>query len=341
MANAAGPLAPAVGNVASVTGSTASAGGIVASAAGPPAHVVGIVANAAGPAASGVVSGASAADRPAGNVKNKQKQKPPRPTYRDKLIRDITCQRVAATTAFNEVARGVPQDQAIEIGIARAGDYAKSHAMSRKIIADSMKKAQPKAFVSPSGYHQPTPSRASSQSLPSPGTSQSHIPPSPPSHDANHPSESNDGRWYKVGDNKNKNRNKRMPKYSKGTGDNFTGPSIARSKPEYLRNRVLVVSGMPENITKPQINNWIVGRAKNLSGREIVLPYIARLERDNTRHTTVAIEIKPEDYALLSRSDFWEKAIRIKKWVGWRFWRGQPRQTPQSSTNSVRRTWDS
>ena len=75
---------------------------------------------------------------------------------------------------------------------------------------------------------------------------------------------------------------------------------------------------MPENITKPQINNWIVDRAKNLSGREIVLPYIARLERDNTRHTTVAIEIKPEDYALLSRSDFWEKAIRIKRWVGWR-----------------------
>ena len=132
-----------------------------------------------------------------------------------------------------------------------------------------------------------------------------------------------------------------MPKYSKGTGDNFTGPSIARSKPEYLSNRVLVVSGMPENITKQQINDWIVDRAENLSGREIVLPYIARLERDNTRHTTVAIEIKPEDYALLSKLDFWETSIRIKKWVGWRFWRVQPRQTPQNTSNPVRRTWDS
>ena len=98
---------------------------------------------------------------------------------------------------------------------------------------------------------------------------------------------------------------------------------------------------MPVEITKSQINDWIVNRVKQNYDREIILTYIARLERDNTSHTTVAIEIKPEDYDLLASLDFWEKSICVRKWSGWRFWRGQPRQKPQDTVNARCRKFNS
>ena len=125
--------------------------------------------------------------------------------------------------------------------------------------------------------------------------------------------------------------------YQKGTANAINGVSIAHTKPQYLQNEALVISGMPIDINGTRLKEYINSKAK----RHVELLKVVRLDREYARWAAVVIELSKDDYSELSNPDFWEQNVYIRPWTGPRYWR-EPKQKfmkPQEVKNSVRRTW--
>ena len=226
--------------------------------------------------------------------------------------RNIACQELAANTAAQAAANGMPVDKAIELGKSTAAQFAKSYSeVTKKVAVGKIQKQDVASQRSP-------------------------VPPTAPS--TNHDRQPRDnGEWTIVG-RKNKSK-KHLPKYTKGTGNVSAEASIARPKPAYLENKVLVVSGMNVDITKDEIITKITSRAKQELDQDVAIQHIVRLDRDGSWYATAAIELNENDYNILANPDFWEAGIGIRDWVGPRFWRGGRRLKPQDIRSSPRRVF--
>ena len=77
------------------------------------------------------------------------------------------------------------------------------------------------------------------------------------------------------------------------------------------------------------------------AGREVDFKFIKVISRKYSQYLTVVIELNNADYELLNNSNFWDSQTRIRKFLGWRWWRGprEPRVKPQDIKNSERATW--
>ena len=171
---------------------------------------------------------------------------------------------------------------------------------------------------------------AQTQSIPSVTPTRDNPPPPP---------QPEGGHWVTVGSKpKNKKRLAQSVPYQKGTCTESNGVSIARTKPQYLQNKVLVVSGMPLDINQSKLEAYINPKAD----RKINLLYVARLDREYSEWATIAIELNDEDYETLAKPDFWQQNVWIRPWKGWRFWRSARRKVlkPQDIKNAARRKWD-
>ena len=140
-----------------------------------------------------------------------------------------------------------------------------------------------------------------------------------------------------AGNNRNNTKNKQHNlTYKRGTGTlATTGTSLAPAKPEYLKYKVLVVHGIDKSVTKQRLQDVINEKA----GKSITLHHIAPLHRELSWCATLAIELSDEDYDMLSQQDFWEERIKIRQWLGWRFWRSEKRPTKQEVKSSMRAQW--
>ena len=121
-----------------------------------------------------------------------------------------------------------------------------------------------------------------------------------------------------------------------GTGTSLSpGLSLAYCKPDYLKNKVLVVSRMDKNINGKRFQDFIDDKAK----KHIELLYVQQLNKTISTYSTIAIELNDENYELLSNSNFWEGGIAIKPYIGRRWWRSAPRPSTQTIKSSVRQQW--
>ena len=131
-------------------------------------------------------------------------------------------------------------------------------------------------------------------------------------------------------------KKKHSSQYEMGTGTSTpAGLSLAYRKPDYLKNKVLVVSRMDKNMKGKLFQDFIDDKAK----KHIELLHVQQLNKVISTYSTIAIELNDENYELLSDSSFWEGGIAIKPWIGRRWWRGAPRHSAETIKNSMRQQW--
>ena len=109
-------------------------------------------------------------------------------------------------------------------------------------------------------------------------------------------------------------------------------------KPTFMKNKCLVISGLRKDASREDCLQYI----NKTVNRNINVLHIEILAREYSPWLTIAVELNETDYELLSNINLWEKAIRIRDFIGWRFWHGQkPKKlAPHQIKGSVRMSWD-
>ena len=246
-----------------------------------------------------VEGGNSGASRKTGSLKHK---------------RNLDAQNIAATAAAQAVLIGLPMNEAVNVGAAAASQLVKAYSESNKQNRSGNKAGTSVVAV---GQHQPT---LTSPNLPSP-----------------HVTQRQSGQWNTAGKPKHRKRLALTVPYLKGTGTAIDGVSIARTKPQYLQNEALVISGLPTDINGTRLRQYINSKAKT----NIELLHVHRLDREYARWAAIVVELSKENYTLLSNPDFWEQGVYIRPWTGQRHWREKRKfMTGQERQNSARRTWE-
>ena len=114
----------------------------------------------------------------------------------------------------------------------------------------------------------------------------------------------------------NKVKISHIGQYKKGkcvSSDN----TIAAERPKYLDGKCLVVSRVKRDTTKSQFISYI----NRIAGKNVnFLSSPRNLAKDYSNWRTVAMEISNEDYEILSNPDIWDSNLRIKDFVGRRYW---------------------
>ena len=82
----------------------------------------------------------------------------------------------------------------------------------------------------------------------------------------------------------------------------------------------LVVSRVKRETTIPQIQDYI-NKIANKNVKFLHSP--VNIAKDYAEWRTLAIELSNEDYNILSNPNLWSAKLRIKDFVGRRFWRNK------------------
>ena len=133
----------------------------------------------------------------------------------------------------------------------------------------------------------------------------------------------------------NKAKKSHIGQYKKGK---VVAPdiSIAAERPKYLDSKCLVVSRVNRDTSKSQFQNYI----NSIAGKNIKILNCRNLAKDYSRWRTVAIELCDEDYSILSNQDLWDSELRIKDFVGRRFWHNKASiMTANERKSSVYQSW--
>ena len=131
------------------------------------------------------------------------------------------------------------------------------------------------------------------------------------------------------------NTDKKNTKYMRGTSS-APGRSLAGELPEHFKNKVLVISPVSKKINQIQINEEI----NKIAGKNIKFQFEPILLNKTCQDTrTIAIELNPEDYRLLSNRSIWNSNMKISEFKGDRFWRRNNIRTKVDRKFSVRDSW--
>ena len=125
--------------------------------------------------------------------------------------------------------------------------------------------------------------------------------------------------------------------YKRGNATS-TDNNMVRQKPTFMNNKCLVISGLRKDASRDECLEYIDRTAK----RKIDVLHIEILAREYSPWLTIAVELNATDYELLTDINLWDKAIRIRDFIGWRFWHGErPKKlAPHQIKGSVRMSWE-
>ena len=125
--------------------------------------------------------------------------------------------------------------------------------------------------------------------------------------------------------------------YTVGAGDNI---GLAAPKPSWCANKTLVIAGIDKKFLKDK--KGISEKIDLLAGRAITIQHMEVLSREIKGRAfdwlTVAVELSEDDFAHLLNLDTWESGIRIREYVGRRFWR-QNKISKEDRLSSIRMQW--
>ena len=131
----------------------------------------------------------------------------------------------------------------------------------------------------------------------------------------------------------------KLPKfaqYKKGTNQAI-GIDIAAEKPKYMEHKCIVVSRVKRETTIPQIQDYI-NKIANKNVKFLHSP--VNIAKDYSEWRTLAIELSNEDYNILSNPNLWSAKLRIKDFVGRRFWRNKASNISANERRStVNQSW--
>ena len=117
-----------------------------------------------------------------------------------------------------------------------------------------------------------------------------------------------------------------------------TENNMVMQKPAFMNNKCLVISGLRKDASREECLEYI----DKTANRKIDVLHIEILAREYSPWLTIAVELNPTDYELLTDINLWNKAIRIRDFIGWRFWHGKrPKKlAPHEIKGSVRMSWE-
>ena len=125
--------------------------------------------------------------------------------------------------------------------------------------------------------------------------------------------------------------------YKRGNATS-TENNMVMQKPTFMNNKCLVISGLRKDASREECLEYI----NKTANRKIDVLHIEILAREYSPWLTIAVELNTTDYELLTDINLWNKAIRIRDFIGWRFWHGErPKKlAPHQIKGSVRMSWE-
>ena len=136
-------------------------------------------------------------------------------------------------------------------------------------------------------------------------------------------------------------RKKKLPPYRKCIGTPSNTNRLAAPKPEWLDNKVLVISRINKDFLhhKDQLHDLITEMATTAAQRPISIKHIEILSRVHSPWLTVAIELSENDFEILNNEVSWEKDLAVRPFLGRRYWRLTRRLSKEETRNSVKMSW--
>ena len=128
--------------------------------------------------------------------------------------------------------------------------------------------------------------------------------------------------------------------YKKGSkGANDT--RLAAAKPDWLSHKTLVIAGIDKSLTssKRQLESMITDMASKFANYPINLLHTEILSKERSPWLTIAIELSQADFDKLYCEEAWEEGLRVREFIGRRFWRHSKRMSKTEIKNSVRHSW--
>ena len=126
--------------------------------------------------------------------------------------------------------------------------------------------------------------------------------------------------------------------YKAGAGESI---GLAAPKPSWYARKTLVIAGIDKKYLKDK--KGLSDKLDLLANRSIDIQHMEVLSREVKGRAynwlTVAIELSEDDFKHLVNLDTWETGIRIREFVGRRFWR-QNKISKEDRLNSVRMSWE-
>ena len=149
---------------------------------------------------------------------------------------------------------------------------------------------------------------------------------------------------------KMKNNLSKVSPFMRGRATTDSDDVFISQKPEYLKNKCLVIRGLKKGITRAQFRSFINetgGRdiirsfINETAGRDINVFHDVCISREYSKWLTVAIEISENDYETLSDPNIWNNNIQIRDFIGRRWWRPDwaKKMTTKDIKNSMRMQW--
>ena len=135
----------------------------------------------------------------------------------------------------------------------------------------------------------------------------------------------------------NRNKLAKTAPYKRGNAAT-TDHNMVMQKPTFMKNKCLVISGLRKNASREECLEYI----DKTANRKIDVLHIEILAREYSPWLTIAVELNETDYELLTDINLWNKNIRIRDFIGWRFWHGErPKKlAPHQIKGSVRMSWE-
>ena len=126
--------------------------------------------------------------------------------------------------------------------------------------------------------------------------------------------------------------------YKAGAGESI---GLAAPKPSWYASKTLVIAGIDKKYLKDK--KGLSEKLDLLANRSIAIQHMEVLSREVKGRAynwlTVAIELSEDDFTHLLNLNTWETGIRIREFVGRRFWR-QNKISKEDRLNSVRMSWE-
>ena len=146
-----------------------------------------------------------------------------------------------------------------------------------------------------------------------------------------------------LGNTQRKKKLSELVPYTKGKRIPVSFYRLAAPKPEWLDDKVLVVSRLDKYYMnhKKELHEKFTDMASNAAGHPVHIKHMEILSRTHSPWLTVAIELKYDDFDAVFNETSWEAGLCIRHFLGKRFWRGRPRLTKEQARSAVRMSWSS
>ena len=119
--------------------------------------------------------------------------------------------------------------------------------------------------------------------------------------------------------------------YIKGTANpsNIAVSNISANPNNNSSTKFLVIKGIAKHISTLQVKGYIINKAQEIGCNINLLGDPLYINHKDSKSNTAVVEVAPDDFAVMLNPNFWDSNLKVKEFVGFRFWQQKRRHTQE------------